>query len=101
MSRAVWFVAGAGAGVYSMVKARRTQQALTPDGLRDRAGSLVIGARIFRDEVAQGKAEKEFELREKLGLPQLAGAAKPVPQLARGAEHPQTLNTATDSRGTS
>ena len=97
MSRALWFVAGAGAGVYGMVKARRAQQALTPDGLRDRAGSLALGARMLRDEVAQAKAEKEHELRERLGLPQLASAAKPVPQLARSAEHPPTITTSSTS----
>ncbi|RJS47376.1 DUF6167 family protein [Nocardioides cavernaquae] len=104
MSRALWFVAGAGAGVYGMVKARRAQQALTPDGLRDRAGSLALGARMLRDEVAQAKAEKELELRERLGLPQLASAAKPAPQLARSADHPLAISTdspSTDSRGTS
>ena len=36
MSRAIWFVAGAGAGVWSMVKARRAAEAFTPDGLTDR-----------------------------------------------------------------
>ncbi len=100
MSRALWFVAGAGAGVYGMVKARRAQEALTPDGLRDRAGSLALGARMLRDEVAQAKAEKEHELRERLGLPQLAGKAKPPPQLERSAEHPPTLATPVGSTST-
>ena len=31
-----WFVAGAGVGVYAMVKARRAAEAFTPEGLRDR-----------------------------------------------------------------
>jgi hypothetical protein len=106
MSRALWFVAGAGAGVYGMVKARRAQQALTPDGLRDRAGSLALGARMLRDEVAQAKAEKEHELRERLGLPQPVGKTKPVPQLAQSADRPPAITTAspqtsTDSRGNS
>jgi uncharacterized protein HemX len=100
MSRALWFVAGAGAGVYGMVKARRAQQALTPDGLRDRAGSLALGARMLRDEVAQARAEKELELRERLGLPQLTSAPKPVPQLARSAEHPPTIASSAGSTST-
>jgi hypothetical protein len=100
VSRALWFVAGAGAGVYGMVKARRAQQALTPDGLRDRAGSLALGARMLRDEVAQAKAEKEFELRERMGLPQLAGKAKPPPALARSAEHPPTIASSAGSTST-
>ncbi|MET8523640.1 DUF6167 family protein [Nocardioides sp. NPDC004968] len=64
MRGAIWFVVGAGAGVYAMVKGRRAAEAFTADGLRDRAQALGVGARIFRDELATGKAEKEFELRE-------------------------------------
>lgn len=66
MSRGLWFVAGAGAGVYAMVRGRRAAEALTGDGLRDRAGAVVLGARMFRDEVAQGRAEAETGLRERL-----------------------------------
>lgn len=68
MSRSLWFVAGAGAGVYAMTRARRAAEALTVDGLRDRLGALDVGARLFRDEVAAGAAEKETELRRRLGL---------------------------------
>lgn len=64
MRGAIWFVVGAGAGVYAMVKGRRAAEAFTADGLRDRAQALGVGARIFRDELATGKAEKELELRE-------------------------------------
>lgn len=78
MSRGLWFVAGAGAGVYGMIRARRAAEALTVDGLRDRWQALGVGARMFRDEVAQGKAEAEADLRERLGLvphgtPELTG----------------------------
>jgi hypothetical protein len=68
MRRGLWFVAGAGAGIYAMVRGRRAAEALTVDGLKDRAGALGVGARMFRDEVAQGRTEKESELRERLGL---------------------------------
>ena len=40
MNRTIWFVAGAGAGVYVMVKARRAAETFTPDGLRDRLSGL-------------------------------------------------------------
>lgn len=66
MSRAVWFVAGAGAGVYAMVKGRRAAEALTPEGMRERWQALGVGARLMAQEVAQAKAEKEVELRERL-----------------------------------
>lgn len=66
MNRTVWFAAGAAAGIYAVVKGRRAAEALTPDGLRDRAQALGLGMRMLRDEVAQGKVEKEAELRERL-----------------------------------
>lgn len=68
MNRTVWFVAGAGAGAYVVSRARRAVDSFTSDGIRDRAQGLALGARMFRDEVAQGRAEKETELRERLGL---------------------------------
>ena len=49
MARTFWFAAGAGAAVYAMNRARRVREALTPDGLRDRAQGLALGARMFRD----------------------------------------------------
>jgi len=67
MRRAIWFAAGAGVGIYAMVRGRRAAETLTADGMRDRMQALAVGARIFRDEVAQGKAEKESQLRERLG----------------------------------
>ncbi len=68
MKRGLWFVAGAGTAVYVMVRGRRAAEVFTVDGLKDRLGALETGARMFRDEVAQGQADKESELREKLGL---------------------------------
>jgi hypothetical protein len=68
MSRTLWFVGGAGAGVYVMVKARRAAETFTPEGLRDRLSSLGVGAHLFADEVRAGMTEKETELRDRLGL---------------------------------
>lgn len=68
MSRALWFVAGAGAGVYGVIRARRAAEVLTPDGLRDRRQAYALAARLLRDEVVAGSAEKEIELRDRLGL---------------------------------
>jgi len=61
----VWFAAGAAAGVYGMVRVRRLAEALTPDGMRDRIGAAVVGARIFREEVARGQAQAEVHLRQR------------------------------------
>ncbi|MDX6360825.1 MAG: hypothetical protein QOH37_3879 [Nocardioidaceae bacterium] len=79
MRRGFWFAAGAGAGAYAMVRARRAAEAFTADGLSDRWHALTLGARLFRDEVAQGQAEAEFDLRERFGLvphgvPELVGS---------------------------
>jgi Family of unknown function (DUF6167) len=67
MSGGLWFVAGAGVGIYGMIRARRAAETFTVDGMRDRVGAAVVGARMFRDEVAQGRAEAESGLRERLG----------------------------------
>jgi len=68
MSRGLWFVAGAGAGIYAIVRGRRAAEALTAEGLHDRMEALFLGARLFRDEVAQGATERETELRERFGV---------------------------------
>ncbi len=78
MTRPFWFAAGAGAGVYAVVRGRRAVEALSADGLRDRWSGLTLGARLLREEVARGSAVKETELRERYGLvphttPELAG----------------------------
>jgi Family of unknown function (DUF6167) len=68
MRRGFWFVAGAGAGVYVMVRARRAAESFTPDGLRDRVAGLGVGAHLFAEEVRAGMTERETELRERFGL---------------------------------
>jgi hypothetical protein len=85
MSRGLWFAAGAGAGIYAMVRGRRAAEVLTYDGLHDRLGALALGARLLRDEVAQGRAEAEPEVRARLQAPpppQVGGIAPQTPQLA-------------------
>ena len=94
MARTFWFVAGAGAGAYALTRARRVAESLTADGLRDRLSGLAVGARVFRDEVAAGQAEKESELRERLG-PVLTGHDRGTPELG-GARTP-TTDTEEDS----
>jgi len=67
MRRGFWFVAGAGAGVYVVVKARRAAEVFTPEGLRDRVSGLAVGAQLFAEEVRSGMVEREAELRDRLG----------------------------------
>src|SRR3954453_8315334 len=68
MRRGFWFAAGAGVGVYVMVRARRAIDGFTPDGLRDRVAGLGVGAHLFAEEVRAGMSERGTELRERLGL---------------------------------
>jgi hypothetical protein len=77
MSRALWFVAGAGAGAYALLKARRAAEAFTPEGLADRLAGLSVGARLFGEEVRAGMAEKENDLRERVGLALHGQTTKP------------------------
>lgn len=81
MRRGLWFVAGAGVGVYAMVRGRRAAEALTAEGLQDRWHALGLGARLLRDEVAAGKSDAEARLRERFGP-----AYEPRPQLTGGPD---------------
>jgi hypothetical protein len=110
MGRGLWFAAGAGAGVYAMVRGRRAAEAFTVDGLRDRWSGLALGARLVRDEVVRGQAEKETELRERFGMvphgaPALEGGrhradASTGVRLRLPATVAPTLSTTTDEEGT-
>lgn len=85
MRRGLWFVAGAGAGIYASVRARRLAESLTPDGLRDRAAGLRRGARLFGEEVRAGMVEKETELRDRLAPPAAAPALAAGPSAGHTA----------------
>jgi hypothetical protein len=76
-----------------MVRGRRLAESLTAEGLRDRAAALGLGARMLRDEVVSARAEKETELRERLGLaphgtPELAGRRTAALPSGEPAHHP-------------
>lgn len=93
MARGLWFVAGAGAGIYVMVKARRAAEAFTPEGLRDRLHALDTGVQLFAEEVRLGMASRETELRGRLGP-----ALDRPPELARGSEPEGGLETLAGAR---
>lgn len=85
MSRGLWFAAGAGAGIYAMVRGRRAAEVLTYDGLHDRLGALALGARMFREEVAQGRAEAETQVRARVGTQNhVLDHTSSTPELERG-----------------
>ncbi|WP_110205643.1 DUF6167 family protein [Nocardioides daejeonensis] len=96
MRRGFWFAAGAGAGIYAMNRARRLTESFTASGLRDRASALALGARLVRDEVAQASADREVELRDRLGL----APTEPRRELSGATTRPQlTESRTTDERG--
>ncbi|MBA2456287.1 MAG: hypothetical protein H0V48_07105 [Nocardioidaceae bacterium] len=66
--RAFWFAMGAGAGLYSSLRARRLAYRLTPPGVADQVAALGVGARAFADEVRIGMTEREGEMARQLGL---------------------------------
>jgi hypothetical protein len=86
MSRLLWFTAGAGFGVYALTRARRAAEVLTPDGLADRMAGWSTGLALFREEVRAGAAEKENDLRERLGLPLPGGGPRALPRGASGPD---------------
>jgi len=43
-------------------------EAFTPDGLTDRLAGLSLGLHLFGEEVRAGAAEKEAEVRQRLGV---------------------------------
>ena len=90
MRRGLWFAAGAGVGVYAMVRGRRAAEVLTADGLQDRLGAVALGARMFRDEVAQGRADAETEVRARLGVPSPGSSA---PEIGRTTDRETTHDT--------
>ena len=66
--RTVWFLAGGAAGVYATSRVRRVAEAFSYDGVHDRLTGWFAGARVLRDELRAGRAEKEDELRERVAL---------------------------------
>jgi hypothetical protein len=92
MKSGLWFVAGAGTAIYAIVRGRRAAEALTIDGMQDRLNGLAVGVRMFRDEVAQGKAEAETTLRERFAA---------VPNVLGGPHGPKELTTRQEEEGRS
>ncbi|MCW2759117.1 MAG: hypothetical protein JWO46_2863 [Nocardioidaceae bacterium] len=82
--RPLWFVAGAGAGVYVMLRARRLAEAFTPEGLHDRLAGLQVGWDLFSEEVRTGMTEKETELRQRF----VFGPDEGIPALPPGGSAP-------------
>lgn len=57
MKRGLWFVAGAGAGIYASWKARRVADSLSPDGLRDRVRAAAAAVEVAKQEANAARTE--------------------------------------------
>jgi hypothetical protein len=66
MGRALWFAAGAAAGVYGSVKARRAAYRLSGPGIIDQAAALGVGWRAFSADVRDGMQERQDAVVRKL-----------------------------------
>jgi hypothetical protein len=99
IGRTFWFVAGAGAGLYTSIKARRLAYRLTPEGIADQLASLGLGARVFAEEVRVGMTEREAEIADRLALPTLAAEPTVAAELTVDAgqiEHAEQIEHAGD-----
>lgn len=68
IGKGIWFVAGASAGIYASVRARRLAQSFTVTELQGRLRSLTVGAQLLVDDVTTASREREAELRTRYGL---------------------------------
>lgn len=62
MGRAIWFAAGAAAGVYGSVKVRRAAYRLSTPGIIDQAAALGVGWRAFSADLRDGMQARQDEL---------------------------------------
>ena len=69
MGRALWFAAGAAAGVYGSVKARRAAYRLSGPGIIDQAAALGVGWRAFSADLRAGMQERQDDVVRRLGAP--------------------------------
>jgi hypothetical protein len=60
--RAFWFVAGAAAGVYGAVKARRAAYRLSGPGIIDQAAALGVGWRAFSADLRDGMQKRQDDV---------------------------------------
>ena len=66
MRRLVWFILGALAAVWAMIKGRNVAYRLTPSGIVDQAGALGVGWREFRTEFNEGVQGAEEHIAQEL-----------------------------------
>ena len=68
MKRIFWLIIGIAVGVYAVTRLKKRVQVLAPESLQESAAKVAAAIRHFGDEVREGMAERETELRDALGI---------------------------------
>lgn len=68
MKRIFWLIVGIAVGVYAVTRLKKRAQVLAPESLQESAAKLAAAIRHFGDQVREGMAERETELRDALGI---------------------------------
>ncbi|TCC23018.1 DUF6167 family protein [Kribbella speibonae] len=68
MKRIFWLIIGIAIGVYAVTRLKKRAQILAPEGMQESAAKLAAAVRHFGDQVREGMAERETELRDALGI---------------------------------
>ena len=68
MKRIFWLIIGIAVGVYAVTRLKKRAQILAPEGMQESAAKLAAAVRHFGDQVREGMAERETELRDALGI---------------------------------
>jgi len=68
MKRIFWLIVGIAVGVYAVTRLKKRAQVLAPAGMQESAAKLAAAVRHFGDQVREGMAERETELRDALGI---------------------------------
>lgn len=68
MKRIFWLIIGIAVGVYAVTRLKKRAAVLAPESLQESAAKVAAAIRHFGDEVREGMAERETELRDALGI---------------------------------
>jgi len=68
VKRIFWLIIGIAVGVYAVTRLKKKAQLLAPDSVQESAAKLAAAVRHFGDQVREGMAERETELRDALGI---------------------------------
>ncbi|TDD61183.1 hypothetical protein E1263_08325 [Kribbella antibiotica] len=68
MKRILWLIIGIAVGVYAVTRLKKRAHVLAPEAVQESAAKLAAAVRHFGDQVREGMAEREAELKDALGI---------------------------------